>query len=194
MPVWAWILVAVGAALALAAAWLVMQRERSRRLQETFGPEYQRTIAERGDKRGAESELRERQEARSQLTITPLPDRLREQYGADWERVQSSFVDNPSGAVSEADRLVGDVMRQRGYPVDDFEQQAALVSVDHPEVVANYREGHTIFLSFDRGDAGTEDLRQAMRHYKALFDDLLADGEPTQEPVAGGQIEPRKGA
>lgn len=194
MPVWAWIVIGVGAAVAVGLAALVLQRERSRRLQETFGPEYRRAVTERGDKRAAESELRERQEAREGLEITPLPARLREQYGQEWRRVQSSFVDNPSGAVAEADRLVGDVMRQRGYPVDDFERQAALVSVDHPEVVANYREGHAIFLSFDRGDAGTEDLRQAMRHYRALFDELLADGDRMQEPVAGGRVEPGKGA
>lgn len=195
MPVWAWIVIGIAAIVAVGVFWFVSQRERSRQLQETFGPEYRRTVAERGDQRAAESELRERQENRERLDIRPLAERSRQKYANDWAQVQSSFVDNPSGAVSEADRLVADVMHERGYPVEDFEQQAALVSVDHPGVVENYREGHAIFLSFDRGDAATEDLRQAMRHYRALFDELLADGEPARvDGRADGATTSTKGA
>ena len=182
MPVWAWIAVGVGAVVVVALAWLGLDRQRSRHLQEKFGPEYGRTIAERGDRHAAESELREREQVRERLEIRPLSERQRKRYASDWEQVQSEFVDNPSDAVAEADRLVAEVMRERGYPVDDFEQQAALVSVDHPDVVANYREGHAIYQSLERGTGSTEDLRQAMQHYRALFDDLLEN--PTEEPLS----------
>lgn len=186
MPVWAWIVIGIGVAVVVALAWLGMERQRSQHLEEKFGPEYGRTVRERGDRRAAESELRDREQTRKQLEIRPLSDRQRESYGRDWEQVQTDFVDNPPGAVAEADRLVAEVMRERGYPVDDFEQQAAVVSVDHPDVVANYREGHAIYLSVDRGDASTEDLRRALQHYRALFDELLenpAEAPLSREPV-----------
>jgi hypothetical protein len=187
MPVWAWIVIGIGAAVLIALAWLGAERRRSRHLEEKFGPEYGRTVRKRGGRRAAESELRDREEVRKQLEIQPLSDRQRETYGREWKQVQSDFVDHPSVAVAEADRLVAEVMRERGYPVDDFEQQAAVVSVDHPDVVANYREGHAIYLSFDRGDASTEDLRQALRHYRALFDDLLES--PAEEPLSRESVE-----
>lgn len=182
MPVWAWIVIGIGAVVVVALAWWAVDRRRSRHLQEKFGPEYGRAVRERGDRRAAESELRDREQTRERLEITPLSDRQRERYGHEWEQIQSDFVDNPSGAVAEADRLVAEVMRERGYPVEDFEQQAAVVSVDHPDVVANYREGHAIYASFGRGGASTEDLRQAMQHYRALFDDLLETS--TEEPLS----------
>jgi predicted nucleic acid-binding protein len=182
MPVWAWILIGVGVVVVIAAALFAADRRRSQQLEEKFGPEYGRAVRERGDRRAAESELREREQVRDRLEITPLSDRQRERYGREWEEVQSAFVDNPSSAVADADRLVAEVMRERGYPVDDFEQQAAVVSVDHPDVVANYREGHAIYLRCDRGEASTEDLRQALQHYRALFDDLLES--PTEAPLS----------
>jgi predicted nucleic acid-binding protein len=187
MPVWAWIVIGVGAAVVIALAWLGANRRRSRQLEEKFGPEYGRTVRERGDRRAAESELREREQVRERLEITPLSDRQRERYGREWEEVQAAFVDNPSSAVADADRLVAEVMRERGYPVDEFEQQAAVVSVDHPDVVANYREGHAIYLSCDRGDASTEDLRQALQHYRALFADLLES--PAEDPLSREPME-----
>lgn len=182
MPVWAWIVIGVGVVVVIAATLFGADRRRSQRLEEKFGSEYSRTVSERGDRRAAESELREREQVRERLEIRPLSDRQRERYASEWQQVQSDFVDNPSGALAEADRLVAEVMRERGYPVDDFEQQAAIVSVDHPDVVANYREGHAISLGSDRGDASTEDLRQAMQHYRALFDDLLES--PAEEPLS----------
>jgi hypothetical protein len=188
MPVWAWIVIGLGAIVVIALAWLGMDRRRSRHLEEKFGPEYGRTVRERGDRRAAESELRDREQVRERLEIKPLSERQRETYGREWRQVQADFVDNPSGAVAEADRLVAEVMRARGYPVDDFEQQAAVVSVDHPEVVANYREGHSIYLSFDRGEASTEDLRQALKHYRALFDDLLES--PAEQPMSREPVDP----
>ena len=185
MAVWAWIVIAVGVLIVIGAAWFAADRRRSRQLQDKFGPEYERTVAEHGGRRDAESELRDREQERDKLTIRPLSERSRERYQDQWEKVQSAFVDNPSGAVSQADRLVTEVMRERGYPVDDFDRQAAIVSVDHPEVVSNYREAHTIYESFERGDASTEDLRQAMTHYRALFDELLTDVEHARAEPAG---------
>lgn len=194
MPVWVWVAIGVGAAIVLAAAWAGMRGARSRGLRRRFGPEYERTVAEHGDRRAAESELHERQQAREELEIRPLSEPARERYREAWSRVQASFVDNPSGAVADADRLVAEAMRERGYPVDDFESRAALVSVDHPRVVEHYREGHDIFRSFERGEAATEELRQAMHHYRALFDELLeaphdgrvADGLATTRTTRGG--------
>jgi len=177
MPVWAWILIVVAAAVVVGVVvWAGTRSARSRQLQRRFGPEYDRTVAASGSRGEAEADLQERRELRDRLDIRPLSEPARERYLADWQQVQSRFVDDPSGAVAEADRLVAVVMRERGYPVDDFESKAALVSVDHPDVVEHYRQGHDIFVSFDRGEAATEDLRQAMRHYRALFDDLLDDG------------------
>lgn len=187
MPLWAWIVIGVGVVAVLALALFAADRQRSRQLQDKFGPEYGRTLRERGDRRAAESDLREREHVRERLEIRPLSDRQRERYGREWEATQSAFVDNPPGALADADRLVAEAMRERGYPVDDFEQQAALVSVDHPEVVANYREGHAIYLRCDRGDASTEDLRQAFHHYRALFDDLLES--PAEAPLSREPME-----
>ena len=180
MPGWVWIVIAAAVVVAVVAvvAAVSARSVRSKRLREGFGPEYERTVAEHGDRREAESELRERRKQREQLEIRPLSQPARERYTEEWRRVQARFVDDPAGAVQEGDRLVTEVMGERGYPMDDFERQAALVSVDHPDVVEHYREGHSAYLAFDRGDASTEDLRLAMKHYRALFEELLADGQP----------------
>lgn len=188
MPVWAWIVIGVVAVVALGVlAWAGRRSARSRGLREQFGPEYERAVSTSGDRGEAEADLLRRREEREQLEIRPLSEPARERYLAEWKRVQARFVDDPPGAVDEADRLVADAMRERGYPVDDFESRAALVSVDHPQVVEHYRKGHDISTGFARGEAGTEDLRQAMRHYRALFDDLLdragRDGARATEEV-----------
>ncbi len=181
MPVWVWILIAVGAAVILgAAAWQVAARRRTARLRGRFGPEYDRTIERRRGRRSdAESELAERERRREELRIRPLSPASRERYSESWHDVQAEFVDDPSAAIRRADALVIEVMRERGYPTDDFEQRAADVSVDHPDVVENYRAAHEIARASARGEASTEDLRQAMTHYRALFEDLLTtDEEP----------------
>ena len=133
-------------------------------------------------KRAANAELAARRDRREQLDIRPLSSAARERYIEQWQIVQAQFVDNPSGAVSSADQLIQSAMADRGYPVKDFETRAADVSVDHPDVVENYRQGHRLAQKTADGDGSTEDLRQAMRHYRALFDDLV---EPTgDEPMA----------
>jgi hypothetical protein len=173
--------------LVLVALGLVMaRRRRSQQLQDQFGPEYERTVTETGDRRAAESELRERTARREKLDIVPLEPAARERYLAAWHRTQALFVDSPVEATREADRLIIEVMRDRGYPVDDFEQRAADVSVDHPQVVEDYRAARAISASNDRGEASTEDLRQALVHYRSLFEELLDLGRPDQAERADG--------
>jgi FtsZ-interacting cell division protein ZipA len=176
MPVWEWISIAavvvIVAVVIVAAIW-ASRRTRTKRLKERFGPEYERTVVEAGEQKAAEKELTARERKRDKLDILPLaPDAL-QKYANRWRMVQTAFVDNPSSAVADADQLVTEVMRERGYPVDDFDQQAANVSVDHPGVVENYRAGHDIHLMQQNGDVGTEQQREAFVHYRALFEKLL---------------------
>jgi FtsZ-interacting cell division protein ZipA len=149
------------------------RQQRSRRLRQQFGPEYDRTVDAAGDRRQAESELRERTERRQRLDIVPLDPADRDRYLEAWRQTQARFVDEPAEATREADRLITAVMRQRGYPIDDFEQRAADISVDHPQVVDDYRAAHAIAAANERSDASTEDLRQALVHYRSLFEELL---------------------
>jgi len=163
--------------LALLAIFAGRQR-RSRKLQDTFGPEYDRTVEEAGDRRAAETELQERTERRAGFDIVPLEPEARARYIEAWRNTQAQFVDEPVEATREADRLITSVMRDRGYPVDDFEQRAADISVDHPQVVDDYRAAHAIAAANDRSEASTEDLRQALVHYRSLFEELLEDRHP----------------
>ena len=182
MPTWAWILIVVAAVIVVAAAALALSaKRRTTRLKERFGPEYDRTVEESPSRRRAEQELDERRERREQLNIRPLPSAARGRYVEQWRIVQTQFVDAPAVAVAGADDLVSNVMRDRGYPMDDFEQRAADISVDHPEVVESYRSAHELSERSANGGASTEDLRQAMRHYRTLFDELLET--PADEPV-----------
>jgi hypothetical protein len=172
------IAIVVVAVIVLAAVgWLIWQRRRSDALRTQYGPEYDRAVNQLGDKRRAESELVKRQERVEQLDIRPLSAAQRTDYENRWRAVQSKFVDDPKGAVTDADGLVENVMKARGYPVSDFDQRAADLSVHHPRVVENYRAARDIALRHRRGEATTEDLRQAMVFYRALFQDLLEDRE-----------------
>lgn len=189
MPAWVWVVIAV-AVLAVVGmiVWLAVGRRRTTRLREQFGPEYDRTVDSADTRRDAESELQAREERRRRLEIRPLSTEARSRYVENWQVVQAQFVDDPRSAVASADVLIQSVMTERGYPVEDFEQRSADVSVDHPEVVDNYREGHRLAQASADGGDSTEDLRQAMQHYRALFDDLLEvdASEPTgREREAG---------
>lgn len=191
MPGWVWALIIVAAVAVVAIViWLAMRERRTRTLRDRFGPEYDRTVESSDSKRGAESELAARAERRDRLDITPLSPGARERYATEWERVQARFVDDPEGAVREADVLIQSVMSERGYPMDDFDQRAADISVDHPQVVENYREGNRLARANALGDGTTEDLRQAMQHYRALFDDLLDVG--SDEPLSRDGAAPRE--
>ena len=174
MDTWVWILLVAAAVVVLAlVAWSLTRRRRTEQLREGFGPEYDRTMEEADNRRAAEAELKERQERRQQLEIRPLAPGARDRYLDQWRTTQARFVDDPGGAVREAERLVQDVMRERGYPVEDFEQSAADISVDHPELVENYRSAHAVYERHDRGEAETEELRQSLVHYRSLFEELL---------------------
>jgi hypothetical protein len=183
MPVWGWIVIVVALALvALAVAlWHVASRRRSDALQRRFGPEYDRAVQEHGKRGDAEEELSDRLRRRKELDIRALPDAARERHLGEWREVQAQFVDAPATAVANAQSLVTTVMAERGYPVEDFEQRVADVSVDHPHVVENYRAAHAIADRAAEGNADTEELRQAMKHYRALFDELLGAG--ADEPL-----------
>ena len=181
MPTWAWVVIVIGAAMVCALiGWSVYRNRRRAGLQETFGPEYDRTLADAPTRREAEADLAERRKRREELEVRPLDPKARDRYMARWKQTQEQFVDDPEGAVGDADRLIQEVMRERGYPVEDFDQRAADLSVDHPEVISNYRAAHGISMADQQGKASTEDLRQAMVHYRSLFDELLGDA-PRQE-------------
>jgi hypothetical protein len=188
MPIWAWVLIAVAiVAVVAVGAWQLLRERRTARLRDRFGPEYER-VADRADsRREAEAELDAREERRRSLDITPLNEAARMRYMERWNVVQAEFVDDPRSAVTSADSLIQSVMADRGYPVDDFEQRAADVSVDHPQVVENYRTGHALAQSASADGSSTEELRQAMRHYRALFDELVepddADRPLTADPA-----------
>ena len=152
--------------------WTVARQRRTADLKRRFGPEYDRVLQESGPRK-AEATLLEREKRVEKFNIRALPADERERFVTAWRSVQSRFVDDPKGAVSQADLLVNEVMRARGYPMTDFEQRAADISVTHPHVVGNYRAAHQIALRHQQGHATTEDLRQAMICYRSLFDDLL---------------------
>ncbi len=156
--------------------WLFTKNRRTKELRSKFGPEYNRMARSEGDAARAEHLLQERQKRVKKLDITPLTDRQRHDFADKWEHAQARFVDDPAAAVADADILVKEVMNIRGYPVADFEQRVADVSVDHPAVVQNYRLAHGIAIRHEREDVGIEKLREAMIHYRALFADLLHDG------------------
>jgi hypothetical protein len=173
MDTWVWIAIAVVAAVVLLGFWWGTRTRRTRSLKDRFGREYDRTIEHAGDRREAERELREREKRHDQLELRPLEPEVRDRYVEEWEATQARFVDDPKGAVKTADTLVQRVMNDRGYPVDDFEQRAADISVEHREVVEKYRTAHGIAQASERGEASTEDLRHSVRHYRALFVELL---------------------
>jgi hypothetical protein len=167
-----------------AAIWLFMRNRQTAALQNRFGPEYDRALESHHDQREAERELRQREERIEHLNIRPLEREERARFADRWQSVQSRFVDDPMGATDEADELVGEVMAARGYPVGDFEQRAADVSVNHPRVVEHYRAAHAIALRNARRDVDTEELRQALVHFRALFEDLLETATPEREAPA----------
>jgi hypothetical protein len=186
MSVWVWVLIAVVAVIVVAVivGGAASRRNKSERLKERFGPEYERTVVTVGDEKAAEKELASRERNRKKLDIHRLSPAALDGYVTRWRAVQTAFVDHPSSAVGEADLLVTEVMRERGYPVDDFERQAADISVDHPTVVENYRAAHDITLAQQRGDVGTEQQRQAFVHYRALFEKLLETEKDKSEEAS----------
>lgn len=184
MDTWVWIVIAAAAVIVLLAiVWSATRAKRTRSLQDTFGREYDRTVDQAGDRRAAERELRERQKQHDKLDIRPLSPESRDRYVRRWQSTQTRFVDDPRGAVAEADTLVQEVMQERGYPTKDFERRVADVSVDHPDVVEKYRTADGIARASERGEASTEDMRHSVRHYRALFAELLETDDNGVEDV-----------
>jgi hypothetical protein len=158
--------------------WAIVRSRQRAQLRDRFGPEYERAVGDadnRKERRAVEADLTDRAERRDQLDIRDLSDEARSRYSQGWQQVQAQFVDQPGAAVQAADALVGNVMRDRGYPVEGFEDQADLISVDHPDLVQNYRTAHDIAERNGLNEAGTEDLRKAFLHYRSLFEELLGD-------------------
>lgn len=177
------VLVVIAAAVLLAVALAAARAKRRKELRSRFGPEYERTVERAGSARKAEKDLSERAAERERLHLRELTPAERDRYRDDWQAVQASFVDRPESALNDADRLVTALMRDRGYPVDDFERQADLVSVDHPLVVQHYRAAHAIHQRAGRGQVTTEDQRQAVIHYRALFEELMVPGRGDDDVI-----------
>ena len=173
------IAIVVAAVVVIAiVGWALTRRRHSAHLKEQFGPEYDRMVRETGTARQAEAALENRERRVAQYHIRPLSPEDSGRYAERWRRVQARFVDDPRGAVSDADQLIGEVMQSKGYPMTDFEDRAADLSVEHADVVDHYRIAHAIARRHARGEASTEDLRQAMQHYRSLFDELIEVAEP----------------
>lgn len=166
------------------ALYIRKRRNTTAGLRNRFGPEYDRAVKRHGSERKAEAKLADLETRVGVMKLRDLDVTERERYLAQWQAVQSRFVDFPKGAVTEADELVCSLMQTRGYPVTEFDQRAADISVDHPLVVENYRSAHNIALRLGRGEATTEELRTAMIHYRALFDELVQVQTPADKRVA----------
>jgi len=166
------------------AALIFLRKRKTKRLRAQFGPEYARAVQESGGRRRGEAGLQEREKRVAGFAIRPLAPSDRERYVASWRKIQAQFVDDPKSSVTQADQLLGDVMSTRGYSISDFEQRSADISVNHPLVVENYRAAHEIAARHARGQASTEDLRQAMIHYRTLFDELVGEPEMARAKAA----------
>ncbi|SCE93957.1 hypothetical protein GA0070612_2345 [Micromonospora chokoriensis] len=171
------VIVIVLVVLVVVAALAVAVRSLGRRraLRDRFGPEYDRVVAEQDSRSAAERELRDRERRHAELSLTPLSPESRARYSAAWEELQVRFIDSPGETVGDADELVTRLIEERGYPTGDFSDQIAHLSVEHARTLTNYRDAHDIHLRNTRGEASTEELRQAVVHYRALFADLLGE-------------------
>ena len=161
--------------VAAVAIFMTMKKKHSEELRGRFGPEYDRAVQDKGQRSEAEKELDRRAERVEKLRLKDLTPDDRRRFSDEWREIQARFVDEPAGTLGDADRLIQRVMDKRGYPMSDFEQQAADISVEHPQVVSNYRQAHSIAVAHEREGVSTEDLRQAMIHYRSLFSELVGE-------------------
>lgn len=182
---WIWIAAAVVVVVLLAlAAWGAVRARQRRSLKQRFGPEYRHAVEETGSRNKAENELRAREKRVEKYELRTLSASERDRFAQHWRSVQATFVDDPPAAVTEADGLVKELLETRGFPVGDFQQRQADLSVQHPQVVHHYREAREIAARNRTGDASTEDLRRAMKHYRTLFDTVLTDQSHPESEVA----------
>jgi hypothetical protein len=179
------VLIVVAVAVIAVLGWYLARERRSRHLRSRFGPEYDFALREFGNRPKAEHALETREKRMEKIPVRPLSHEDHDRFADEWHVVQSHFVDDPPGSIVEADRLVCDVMKTRGYPMSEFDHRAEDLSVDHPHVVRNYRAAHQIALRNEQGQASTEDLRKALVYYRDLFDELL-------EARVAGQREHRR--
>jgi hypothetical protein len=176
-----WLIVALVVVVVLVVGALALRQARSRSLQRRFGPEYDRLVEEEGGRRQAEAELSELAERRAALEISDLDPDARQAYTDEWRAVQERFIDEPRETVAEADALVQRVMRDRGYPVDEFDERIEMITVDHPGLAENYRVAHAVELRSEQDGATTDDLRDAFQRYRALFAELLVESTPAAD-------------
>ena len=185
-----WVVIAIAVVAVIALVAVGARKRRTAMLRDRFGPEYDRAVENRDDRRAAEADLRAREKQRAQFDVKPLPEATRLRFADEWRDVQERFVDQPAQAATDADTLITRVMEARGYPMKDFDAQAELVSVDHPDTVENYRFAHAVRQRSETQQASTEDLREALLRYRSLFDELL---RPEGNGAAGattGQAQP----
>jgi len=180
------VLIVLVVLVVVAAVPAIVVASRRRALRTKFGPEYDRVVAEQQNRSAAERELRERERRHAELTLTPLSAESRERYATDWQEIQARFLDSPAEAVGAADELVTRLIAERGYPTGEYDDQLAHLSVEHARTLTHYRDAHEIHLRNERGEASTEQLRQAVVHYRELFTDLLG-----ADPVRQHSDEPR---
>jgi len=191
MATWVWVVIVIAVVAVVALVVAGSRKRRTAVLRGRFGPEYDRAVESSDGRRTAEAELRDRERRRAEFDIKPLPAAARQGYTDEWLEVQERFVDEPAQAAADADALVTRVMEARGYPMQDFDTQADLVSVDHPETVQDYRFAHDVRQRSENQQASTEDLREALLRYRALFSELLrAEGDDGADPADGPVANP----
>jgi hypothetical protein len=188
MATWIWVVIAIVVVAVIALVAVGASKRRTAMLQNRFGPEYDRAVEGSDGRRAAEADLRAREKQRAQFDVKPLPESTRLRFADEWRDVQEHFVDQPAQAATAADTLVTRVMEARGYPMKDFDAQAELVSVDHPDTVENYRIAHAVRLRSESQQVSTEDLREALLRYRSLFDELLRpEGNGAADGTIGGE-------
>ena len=189
MAAWVWVVIVIAVVVVVALVAIGARKRRTAMLRGHFGPEYDRAVENSEDQRAAEANLRAREKERAQFDLQPLPEATRLGFASEWRDLQERFVDQPAQATGAADTLIIRVMEARGYPMKDFDAQAELISVDHPDTVENYRFAHAVQQRAEMQQASTEDLREALLRYRSLFDELL---RPEGNGTAGvdGQAQP----
>ena len=190
MATWIWVIIAIAVVVVVGLLAAGARKRRTTMLRDRFGPEYDRAVENSGDQRSAEADLLARERQRAQFDIKPLPEATRLNFANEWRDLQERFVDEPAQATGEADTLITRVMEARGYPMKDFDTQAELLSVDHPETVENYRLAHAVQLRSQAQQASTEELREALLRYRSLFDELLSPEGDGAAGTAAEQAQP----